>query len=135
MSHPTITQQITFLYTDDLAATTRFYEGVFGFRLALDQGTCRIYHTAIDSYLGFCQRQGVQPEHSDVVFTLVTPDVDGWFAFLRRKGIAFEKTPAVNLRFNIYHFFLRDPNGYLIEIQRFLDPDWNQEQYSDKVSL
>ena len=26
---------------------------------------------------------------------------------------------------HIYHCFLRDPNGYLIEIQRFLNPAWH----------
>ncbi|OQY24133.1 MAG: hypothetical protein DRJ03_06405 [Chloroflexi bacterium] len=30
----------------------------------------------------------------------------------------------LNPRYNIYHCFLRDPNGYLIEIQRFLDSAW-----------
>jgi hypothetical protein len=35
---------------------------------------------------------------------------------------------------NIYHCFLRDPNGYLIEIQRFLDPAWPRPtlQHADK---
>ena len=29
-----------------------------------------------------------------------------------------------NERFDIYNFFARDPDGYLVEIQRFLDPAW-----------
>ena len=32
--------------------------------------------------------------------------------------------PALNPEYGIYHCFLRDPNGYLVEIQRFLDPSW-----------
>jgi hypothetical protein len=36
--------------------------------------------------------------------------------------IRFEKPPAANPRYNIYHCFLRDPNGYLLEIRRFLHP-------------
>jgi catechol 2,3-dioxygenase-like lactoylglutathione lyase family enzyme len=36
MPHPPIHQQVTFLYTRDLAATARFYEEVLGLTLALD---------------------------------------------------------------------------------------------------
>jgi len=43
MTHPPIDQQITFLYTRDLATTAQFYEEILGLRLALDQGDCRIY--------------------------------------------------------------------------------------------
>jgi catechol 2,3-dioxygenase-like lactoylglutathione lyase family enzyme len=35
MTRPAIDQQITFLYTRDLAATARFYEHVLGLTLAL----------------------------------------------------------------------------------------------------
>jgi catechol 2,3-dioxygenase-like lactoylglutathione lyase family enzyme len=56
--------------------------------------------------------------------TIVTPEVDGWYRHLRDRGVVFQEPPALNPRYNIYHSFLRDPNGYLIEIQRFLDPSW-----------
>ena len=49
-------QQITFLYTRDLAATARFYEDVLGLPLTVDQGDCRIYRVSRDGYVGFCQR-------------------------------------------------------------------------------
>jgi catechol 2,3-dioxygenase-like lactoylglutathione lyase family enzyme len=124
MIHPPIEQQITFLYTNDLEATSHFYEEVMGLPLALDQGSCRIYRVGADSFLGFCQRETVSDPSSDVILTLVTPEVDRWHSFLSEQGIAFEKPPALNPRYNIYHCFLRDPNGYLIEIQRFLDPAW-----------
>jgi len=29
--------------------------------------------------------------------------------------------PSVNERFGIYHFFLKDPDGHRVEIQKFLD--------------
>jgi catechol 2,3-dioxygenase-like lactoylglutathione lyase family enzyme len=43
---------------------------------------------------------------------------------IRPRGVAIEKPPAANPEFEIYHFFFRDPNGYLLEIQRFDDPRW-----------
>jgi catechol 2,3-dioxygenase-like lactoylglutathione lyase family enzyme len=121
---PSIDQQITFLYTRDLAATAHFYESVMGLALVLDQGTCRVYQVVGDSYVGFCQRADATPASRDVIFTLVTEDVDGWYAHLHGQGVVFEKTPQHNPDYHIYHCFLRDPNGYLIEIQRFDDPNW-----------
>jgi catechol 2,3-dioxygenase-like lactoylglutathione lyase family enzyme len=123
---PSIDSQITFLYTSNLVETANFYERVFGFPLALDQGACRIYAVAPTSYLGFCQKETSRAHHSDVIFTLVTSQVDAWYEHLSKEGIRLEKPPAVNPKFNIYHFFLRDPNGYLIEIQTFLDPAWGE---------
>jgi catechol 2,3-dioxygenase-like lactoylglutathione lyase family enzyme len=50
--------------------------------------------------------------------------VDVWHAYLAERGVAFEKAPALNARYNIYNCFFRDPDGYLLEIQAFLDPAW-----------
>lgn len=121
MAQLPIEQQITFLYTRDLEATARFYEEVMGLPLSRDQGDCRIYQVSSDGYVGFCLRASVPEAPIGVIFTIITPDVDGWYAMLVEKGVAFEKPPAENPKYNIYHCFLRDPNGYLIEIQRFLD--------------
>ena len=121
MTHPTIDDQITFLYTKDLTRTARFYEDVLGLPLVVDQGDCRIYRTSPHGYLGFCRRPGASQGSLGVILTLITAEVDAWYEFLRQRGIAFEKPPEFNPKYDIYHCFLRDPNGYLIEIQRFLD--------------
>jgi catechol 2,3-dioxygenase-like lactoylglutathione lyase family enzyme len=128
----TFDQQVTFLYTADLARTAAFYENVLGLPLVLDQGACRIYRVAAGAFVGFCQRaESLQESYpsgsvrpTGVILTLVTYDVDEWYEQLRAQGVPFEQAPALNPRFNIYHCFLRDPSGYLIEIQRFLDPGW-----------
>jgi catechol 2,3-dioxygenase-like lactoylglutathione lyase family enzyme len=127
MDRPEVDSQITFLYTQDLAQTAHFYEQVMGFPLKLDQGACRIYQVSDDAYLGFCQRaDGTQsaagPRAGHLILTLVTPAVDEWYDYLTERGVSFEKPPGENPEFKIYHCFLRDPNGYLIEIQRFLHP-------------
>jgi catechol 2,3-dioxygenase-like lactoylglutathione lyase family enzyme len=124
MDHPYIRQAVTFLYTQDLEATSRFYQETLDLELTLDQGPCRIYQVSRDSFLGFCKREEVTSDHSDVIFTFVTPEVDSWYSYLKDKGIEIEKPPAHNPTYNIYHMFLRDPNGYLLEIQEFLDPAW-----------
>ncbi len=124
MGQPAIQQQITFLYTDDLQATRAFYQNVLGMPLVLDQGVCLIFRTASGAYLGFCQHLQAVEFSSGVIVTLVSDEVEAWYGFLEQQGVLIDKPPSYNEKFNIFHFFLRDPNGYLIEIQRFLSPEW-----------
>ena len=123
MTHPPVDSQITFLYTDDLEQTAQFYEEVMGLHLKLDQGACRIYQVSTDGYIGFCRRSGASPssqEQAYIILTIVTSNVDEWYRHLIERNVQVEKPPAINPRFNIYHCFFRDPNGYLLEIQQFL---------------
>lgn len=121
-----ISQQITFLYTQDITKTAPFYEDVLGLALVLDQGGCRIYRVMDGTaYVGICQRATPSPPDG-VIFTLVTPDVDGWYAHITGQGVTCEHAPRINTEYGIYHFFVRDPNGYLIEVQRFLDEAWDK---------
>jgi catechol 2,3-dioxygenase-like lactoylglutathione lyase family enzyme len=116
------TQQITFLDTRDLARTGDFYERILGLRLARDQGACRIYHVSGSAYLGFCQRADAPAEPHGITLTFVTDRVDDVCAHLRREGVAFVREPADEPAYRIYNAFVRDPNGYLVEIQRFWEP-------------
>lgn len=127
MSHPHIDEQITFLYTRDLTTTAQFYEEIMGLPLVLDQGGCRIYRTNGEAYLGFCERDFAPDKPEGVMFTIVTSEVDAWYEHLHAQRVPFDKTPAINETYGIYHCFVRDPNGYVIEIQRFLDEDWKAE--------
>ncbi len=124
MSHPAIEQQVTFLYTRDLDESAQFYEEVMGLELVLDQGACRIYHVCDQGYLGICQSDDASSQPQGIIFTFATHEVDEWYRYLSDQGVQFEKPPTHNPKFNLYHCFLRDPNGYLLEIQQFLDPAW-----------
>lgn len=131
MTPPPFEQLVTFLYTADLTATAAFYEQILGLKLVLDQGSCRIYQVSAAGFLGFCQqgtavdRQTVA-DPSGVIVTLVSHHVDAWHRYLQAQNVPIEKPPSLYEKFNIYHLFIRDPNGYLVEIQTFLDPAWPQ---------
>jgi len=114
---------ITFLPTNDLEATHAFFTEVLELTLALDQSECRIYRVAPGCFWGFCQTD-VHADPRKTILTLVAPDVDGWYERVTRAGVPTEGGPKVNEAYMIYHFFTKDPNGYRIEIQRFLDPRW-----------
>lgn len=122
-----LAEQITFLYTEDLASTAPFYEQILGLELALDQGSCRIYKVIGQAYVGLCER--ATPKSPDgMIVTFVTPDVDAWYQRMVERGATPEHTPRMNETYRIYHFFIKDPNGYLLEFQRFASDDWDQAQ-------
>lgn len=127
MLPPTINQALTFLYTRDLVESHQFYAEVIGLEMVLDQGSCRIYRAAHNAFLGFCERAEAPTEPKGIIFTFVTEDVDGWHTYLVEKGVEITKPPTFYAEYNIYHIFARDPNGYDLEFQRFLDPGWPSE--------
>lgn len=124
MNRPSINQQVTFIYSTDLESTADFYRRILGLPLILNQESCQIFGVTKHSFLGVCFKPDIQPNPAGIIITLVSQAVDAWHDYLRQLGVQFEKPPAYNEQFNIYHCFLRDPNGYLIEIQQFLDPAW-----------
>lgn len=125
MAHPPIDQSVVWVYTEDLDATTHFYGTVLGLSPVLNQGGCEIFRMGATGFLGVCRvRPGRYVEPKGVVITFVTPDVDAWHRHLLAQGVHPEGPPEHKPAFNIYGFFARDPNGYLLEFQRFLNPAW-----------
>ena len=117
-----IQAQITFLPTDDLRATDAFYRGLLGLSLVRDQGVCRIYATGPGAYLGFCDHGYVVSDSNRVVLTLLVDDVEEAFARLLARGAEAVSPPAHSQRYAALSAFVRDPNGYLVELQRFDEP-------------
>ncbi len=122
LDRSTLQGQVTFLPTDDLDATHAFYADLLGLPLVRDQGICRIYATAPGAYLGFCDRGYAVPDRYRVVLTLLVDDVEGAFARVRQAGAEVVSEPAHSERFAAVTAFVRDPNGYLVELQRFDEP-------------
>ena len=123
-------QQVTFLLVADLAVSSHFYERLLGLQLVLDQGDCRIYRVSSTAFLGICERSD-RGDPNTVLVTLVTDEVDACHRDLVAAGVPCEKEPQLNEKYNLYHAFYRDPDGYLIEVQRFLDPNWPRPEPSD----
>lgn len=117
-----IDQVITWVYTDDLEGTCRFYASVLGLEQTRDEGAARIFRVAGAGYVGVCKAiDGRVVEPRGGMLTIVTDDVDGWHARLTRAGATCRGEPETIEAFGIYAFLAEDPNGYLIEFQRFLD--------------
>ena len=122
MTDKRFSQQITFLHSNELEATRYFYSEILGLKLARDQETCLIFEVTKTAYLGFCEHiVPIQPGRR-IILTLVTEDVDHWYELLKDKNVNMMEAPKANPKYQIYHFFLRDPDGHLIEIQKFDNP-------------
>ena len=116
-------QQVTFLLVSDLEKSTRFYADILGLELVLDQGDCRIYRITETAFVGICERTD-RGDPGSILLTLVTNDVDRRHESLIAAGAVCEQSPRHNTKYNVYHAFYRDPDGYLVEVQQFLDPAW-----------
>ncbi len=116
-------QQITFLQVSDLDDTHDFYADKLGLEMVLDQGACRIYRVGDDAFIGFCDH-GDGPSPDGVILTIVRDDVDEFCDRLTERDVHIERGPEDNDTFQIRQAFIRDPDDYLVEIQRFNDPRW-----------
>ncbi|MBU0956498.1 MAG: VOC family protein [Spirochaetes bacterium] len=114
---------MTFFYTADMVAIDAFYGQKLGAQLWLDQGSCHIYRKD-DFLFGFCPRE--KAVTTDQILTFFYPErsqVDQQYRAYRDLALA---EPLYNERFNIYHFFIKDPEGRLVEFQHFeADIDWD----------
>lgn len=128
-------QQITFLNTSCLETSADFYGGKFGLPLVYEQpGFTRIYRVSADAFLGVCLR--ATRESGDAaggIPTFVrqsTAEVDEWQTRLEAAGLSIEKAAGPGVSADgksvpaIYNLFVRDPSGYLVEVQAFVDPAW-----------
>lgn len=115
--------QITFLPVADLAVSRSFYEDLLGLEVVTDQGSCLIFAAGPGAYLGVCERDAVSPSEG-VIITLVDDDVDHWSHRLEEAGVQIVSGPDHSDTYGIYHLFFHDPDGHLLEIQRFDDPKW-----------
>lgn len=133
MAPSRFTQSVTFLYAADVAASRRFYEGALGLVPVHVQagGMIAIYDASHGGrgFLGVCPARGPREVANPrtpggVVFTFVTPDVEDWHARLVAAGADVLGPPETSAEYGITGFFFRDPDGYLLEIQRFETPAW-----------
>ncbi|MFX1348016.1 MAG: VOC family protein [Promethearchaeota archaeon] len=71
--------------------------------------------------LVFCEHMDVIYKEKSPIITFIADNVDETYNKFIKLGLEIKDKPKMNHKFNIYHFFLEDPNGYTLEIQKFLD--------------
>ena len=112
---------ITWVYTQDLEGTCTFYAETLGLKQTRDEGVARIFQLSQSAFIGVCEDidwRVVEPKGG--MLTIVTDNVDDWYARLSNSGVSCNGAPKKIEKFGIYAFIAEDPNGYLIEFQQFL---------------
>jgi nitroreductase len=109
---------IIFVKTGDLDQITAFYRERLRFEDWLAQEDCVILRHG-NLLLGFCQRDQVDTAGLITVFCPSQKEVDDYYDSL---GDVAENRPRRNDKYNIYHFFGKDPDGRTFEVQYFLNP-------------
>jgi len=127
---------ITFIYSQSTDESRRFYAEGLGLPVRSDKGAVVFYALPGDAASLGVVRQGLSAASTPpcsakaagrdtVMLCLLTESVD---TVLRRAGalghsVQVVQEPRINQAFGIYNALLRDPDGYLVELQQFLDAD------------
>jgi catechol 2,3-dioxygenase-like lactoylglutathione lyase family enzyme len=119
---PSIDATNAFYYYADVEAAWRFYTDLLGLQTVADYGFAKILRVAPTSYLTLVDAgQGMHSadEPKTVTLAFVTDEVEGWYDYLREAGVPMrsefrpaEGRPHVG-------FVAVDPEGYLLEFERF----------------
>jgi catechol 2,3-dioxygenase-like lactoylglutathione lyase family enzyme len=111
-----------FLYYKDLGRATTFYQQTLGMELVADYQMARIFRMTTDSYLilvDATKGMHTADEPKSVALALLTNQLEGWHSYLATKGLS-PKSPFT-VRPGRAHdgFVIADPEGYLLEFERF----------------
>lgn len=119
---PAIQAMNAFYYYDDVDRAWDFYTRVLGFNTVADYGFAKILQVAESSFLTLVDaKRGMHTtdEPKSVTLALVTEQVEGWWAYLTDQGV--EMRAEFRYREGQPHdgFVAIDPEGYLLEFERF----------------
>ena len=119
---PDINGLITFFYYKDLKKAAKFYQEIMGFELTTDQGWSKIFKVAENAYVGCVDGNTGYHKPSEakpVMLTVIVDDPDAWYEHFKEHGVETLNEPHDDEELNLRIFLLEDPEGYVIEIQKF----------------
>jgi len=125
-----ILANIIWLYYMDLDEAQRFYEGVFGFELLVDQGFAKVYGSSPTAYIGLVdQAHGLHKfsEEKAVTLSFISEKIDRWYKHLVDKGFEMREELADSETIPVRAFVTYDIAGYFLEFDRFLDDERNAQ--------
>lgn len=125
MVQPEAKGLLTFFYYKDLDKAAEFYEKIMGFELVQDQQWAKIFKVQENSYMGCVDGNVGYHKYSDtkpVMLTVIVDDPDAWYEHFKENNIETLNEPHDDKELNLRIFLLEDPEGYVIEIQKFYEP-------------
>lgn len=122
---------VLWLYSHDVHAMSDFYENVMGFDLVVDQGWAMIHQSSSSGFIGpvdGARGMHTWTEEKAVMVSLLTTDIDGWFAYLGEKENFTQRDGEIGVesRAGARVFVGQDPDGYFIEFDEFFEAEGNE---------
>ncbi|MGD2122742.1 MAG: hypothetical protein PVJ76_13400 [Gemmatimonadota bacterium] len=124
---PAILATNAFYYYEDLERAWEFYARTLGFMTVADYGFAKILEVGPTSYLTLVDHtEGMHSseEPKSVTLAIVTEEVEGWWEYL--SGVGVEMRASLGNEEGIVEpgrphdgFVAIDPEGYLLEFERF----------------
>lgn len=125
MKYPETKGILTFFYYKDLQKAADFYEKIMGFQLIQDQKWAKVFKVRDNAYMGCVDGNVGYHKYSDtkpVMLTVIVDDPDAWYEHFKENGVETINEPHDDKELNLRIFLLHDPEGYVIEIQKFYEP-------------
>jgi catechol 2,3-dioxygenase-like lactoylglutathione lyase family enzyme len=124
-----IKANVVWLYYRDVPEAQRFYEGVLGFSMLVDQGFAKVYSCSSSGFIGLVdESQGLHrfSENKAVTISFITERIEEWYSLARYRGLPI-KDPLEELSsIPVRAFVGLDPAGYFLEFDMFLDDPRNR---------
>jgi len=122
-----ITDQVTFLYYRDLVTPRKFYGQVLGLAPYFEDEWVSLYRVTAGAALGLVKGEDAETSSSakraSVMVSIVTDDVEGWYARLREDPRAHIVKPLYDHpQVPIRAFEVEDPGGYTVEFFQWRVP-------------
>jgi catechol 2,3-dioxygenase-like lactoylglutathione lyase family enzyme len=119
-----------FFYYEDVEAAKTFYNEVMGFRVAADYGFAKIMQVAPKSFVTLVDHtKGMHSadEPKTTAIAIVTDQLDEWWDYIQTQDIEMRSTEYNPVPGRPHHGFVAvDPEGYLLEFERFLPHEENR---------
>lgn len=123
--NPMITSSVAFYPCASIAETDKFYKDLLGLDTVFSTEKVKIY-SANKGHFGFVEYPEKEVATGKLCLSFnvqSNEEVDRAYHLLMTKGARIKDKPSVHSSQPVYSFFLRDPNGYLIEFQKIIGLD------------
>lgn len=126
----TIRATVIWLYYKDVAAAQRFLGESLGLEFMFEYQIATLYRASASGFLGtVAGDQGMHPatDEKAVTLSLLTSDIDAWFAYIQARDDIPMRTGEIAVRDRYKALVTYAPENYFLEFNTFLEHPDNEE--------